>query len=116
MATSTNLLAATEENRRQADDRFMSHCSSARVDSNVATLSLIRSAYGDYHVTEVDAREVALLEYAAADNAAVVFDGEDTSFHAMRTWHPVGEGVAKKMHPGKLDDAFRFARYVAVRL
>lgn len=71
---------------------------------------MLRKEYADYHVTEVAASEAALLEYAAAGKATLVLDTEDETFHAKRSWQSVGEGVEKKMHPGKLADSFRFAR------
>ncbi len=71
---------------------------------------MLRSAYQNYHVTEVEAGKIALFEYAATDQALLNFDPEDEQFNSTRDWHAVGEGIEKKMHPGTLTDEFRFAR------
>jgi transitional endoplasmic reticulum ATPase len=110
MAPSTSLLAATKASRDSVLDGFKSHSSGLRVDTNTAVLGMLRKEYADYHVTEVDAKEAALFEYAAAGKATLVLDAEDETFHAKRSWRSVGEGVDKKMHPGNLNDTFRFAR------
>ena len=89
---------------------FKSHCDAKRVDTKTSTLTLLRNAYEDYHVTEVEAKQVSLFEYAATDKALLTFDSEDEQFNAARTWRAVGEGIEKRMHPGKLKDDFRFAR------
>jgi transitional endoplasmic reticulum ATPase len=89
---------------------FKSHCDAKRVDTKTTLLTLLRNAYEDYHVTEVDARKIALLEFASADKALLTLDSDDEQFNATRNWRSIGDGIEKKVHPGALTDDFRFAR------
>lgn len=89
---------------------FKSHCDAKRVDTKTTLLTLLRNAYEDYHVTEVDARKIALFDFASADKALLTLDSGDEQFNASRVWHSMGDGIEKKMHPGTLTDDFRFAR------
>ncbi|KAF2627571.1 P-loop containing nucleoside triphosphate hydrolase protein [Macroventuria anomochaeta] len=103
--------AATQEHSASMFSNFKSHCDAKRVDTKTTTLTLFRNAYEDYHVTEVEAKKIALFEYAATDKALLNFDSDDEQFNATRDWRAVGEGIEKKMHPGRLTDDFRFARF-----
>lgn len=110
MPAARSTLAATQEYSANIFDSFKSHCDAKRVDTKTTTLTLLRNAYRDYHVTEVEAHRVSLFEYADTDQALLVLDSEEERFNATRDWRAVGEGIEKKMHPGKLRDDFRFAR------
>ena len=76
----------------------------------VLSLTLLRNGYRDYHVTEVEAKKIALFDFASSGKALFNLDSYDEQFNATRRWSAVGEGIEKKMHPGKLTDDFRFAR------
>jgi transitional endoplasmic reticulum ATPase len=106
------LLSSTRENNGTIFRDFKAHCDAPRVDTKTNALTLLRNAYPDYHVTEVEEKKVSLFEFAGADKATLIFDAENEAFNATREWKAVGEGVEKKMHPGKLKDDFRFARFV----
>ena len=94
--------------------QFREHTSAHRVDTKSAFLNLVRENYPGYHVTETEERKVSLFEFAAAGKAEIYFDTDDDAFHATRLWKSVGEGIEKKVHPGKLDDDYRLVRYVPV--
>ncbi|KAJ4988873.1 ATPase [Stagonosporopsis vannaccii] len=111
MPAARSTLAATQEHSASLFNNFKSQCDAKRVDTKTTTLTLLRNAYQDYHITEVSASQIALFEYAATDKALLNFDSDDEQFHATRYWHAVGEGIEKKMHPGKVADDFRFARF-----
>jgi transitional endoplasmic reticulum ATPase len=110
MPAARTLLSSTQANSAAIFNDFKSHCDAPRVDTQTHALTLLRNAYPDYHVTEVEKKKVSLFEFADADKATLIFDAEDEAFNATREWRAVGEGVEKKMHPGKLTDNFRFAR------
>lgn len=110
MPAATSSLDATLEHSASIFSEFKSHCDAKRVDTKTTVLTLLRNAYEDYHVTEVDAKKIDLFDYASSGNALLTFDSEDEQFHATRNWCAVGEGIEKKMHPGKLTDDFHFAR------
>jgi transitional endoplasmic reticulum ATPase len=110
MASSSSLLADTYGSRDVILNVFKKHAGGTRIDTNTTVLSMLRDHYAEYHVTEVDANNAALFEFAAAGKAELVLDAEDEKFHAERSWLAVGDGVDKKMHPGKLTDSHRFAR------
>jgi transitional endoplasmic reticulum ATPase len=112
MPAARTLLSSTQANSATIFSEFKSHCDAPRVDTKTHALTLIRNAYPDYHVTEVEEKKVSLFEFASAGKATLIFDAEEEAFNATREWRAVGEGVEKKMHPGKLKDEFRFARYV----
>jgi hypothetical protein len=114
MPAAKSTLDATHEHSETLFSSFKSHCDAKRVDTKTTTLTLIRNAYVDYHVTEVEASTVSLFEFAASDKAALSFDTEGEKFNTTRTWRAVGEGIEKKMHPGKLTDNYRFARRVSL--
>lgn len=100
MPAARSILAATQDNSASIFSAFKTHTEAQRVDTKNTVLTLIRNAYPDYHVTEVEERKVSLREYAATDKASIVIDAEDEAFNATREWHPVGEGIEKKTHPG----------------
>lgn len=108
-----SVLTATQGNSAAIFEAFKIHCEAPRVDTKTNVLKLIREAYPEYHVTEVAEKRTSLFEYAAAGKAELIFDHEDEAFNATREWEAVGEGIEKKLHPGKLRDDFRFARYVS---
>lgn len=110
MPASRSILAATQANNIDVFSAFKSHTEAPRIDTKTTALTLIRNAYPDYHVTEVEEKKVSLYEFATAGKAELVLDCEDEAFNATREWHAVGEGIEKKTHPGKLSDQFRFAR------
>ena len=110
MPAAKSILIATQECSASVFNNFKSHSDAQRIDTKTTTLTLLRNAYTDYHVTEVEAKHVSLFEFAATDKALLIFDSEDENFNATRDWRTVGEGIEKKMHPGKLTDSFRFAR------
>lgn len=110
MPAARSTLAATQEHSASIFSDFKSHCDAKRVDTKTTTLTLLRNAYEDYHITEVDARKIALFDYASTDKALLTLDSDGEQFNATRDWGAVGEGIEKKMHPGTLTDDFRFAR------
>lgn len=110
MTTPKSTLAATLEQRISIFCDFKDHCGAKRIETRTVTLALLRNAYVDYHVTEVEARKIALFDFASSGKALLNLDSDDEHFHATRGWCAVGEGIEKKMHPGKLTDDFRFAR------
>jgi transitional endoplasmic reticulum ATPase len=114
MSTTKDIIEATQGNDKAVYHEFRNHARGTRVETRSTTLNIIRSEYHDYHVTEVVQSQCSLFEFAAAGRAELTFEaGEDReAFLSTRTWRPVGSGVEKKLHPGKLDDDFRFARYV----
>ncbi|KAF3033097.1 hypothetical protein E8E12_004668 [Didymella heteroderae] len=110
MPAARSNLAATQEHNANIFNSFKSHCDAKRVDTKTTVLTLLRNAYADYHVTEVDARKIALFDFAST-KALLIFDSDEEQFNATREWSSVGEGIEKKMHPGTLTDDFRFARF-----
>lgn len=114
MPAAKTILTSTQASGVAIFNEFKSHCNAPRVETRNNVLKMIRDAYPDYHVTEVDERRVSLFEFAAADKALLIFDAEDESFNASRKWTSVGNGVEKRLHPGTLIDEFRFARYVVM--
>lgn len=111
MPAAKDLLSATFVDNKNILSNFAHHCSGNRVETQSQVLSLIRSTYPDYHVTEAAESRISLFEYAEAGKAILTLDSDEDSFAATRKWHPVGERIQKKLHPGKLDDDFRFARF-----
>ncbi|KAH6642948.1 proteasome-activating nucleotidase [Boeremia exigua] len=111
MPAARSTLAATHEYSASIFDDFKSHCDAKRVDTKTTILNLLRNAYENFHVTEVDAKTIALFDFAATDQALLNLDSDDEQFNATRHWRAVGEGIEKKMHPGKATDDFRFARF-----
>lgn len=110
MPAARSMLAATQDCNASVFSTFKKHNEAQRTDTKTTALTVIRSAYPDYHVTEVDEFKISLREFAAADQASLVLDTEDEIFYATREWHAVGEGIEKDMNPGDLKDEFRFAR------
>jgi len=110
MSASQHLRTATAENDRAVFQHYKQHASGTRIETKQNVLNIIRDAYQDYHVTIVDAGNCSLLEFAAAGKAKVIFDVEDETFNVTREWKPVGSGIEKKTHPGKLNDSNHFAR------
>jgi transitional endoplasmic reticulum ATPase len=111
MPAAKHILAATAEVNKSVCNSFQFHCSTTRVNTHAQCIDLLRKYYPDYHVTEVAQGRVSLFEFADAGKATVTHDAEDESFHATRQWHSVGQGIEKKLHPGKIDDDFRFSRF-----
>lgn len=83
-----------------------------RSETREAVRTLIRDAYKDYHVTEVDEEKISLREFAASGKAEITLDIEDEAFSATRDWSAVGEGMQRKTNAGEVKDGFRFARSV----
>jgi transitional endoplasmic reticulum ATPase len=110
MAPTNPIFSATSENSADIFGAFKNHTSAPRIETRTVVLNLIRNHYGGFHVTEVDERKVSLFEYAGADKAKLVLDGDDELFMSTKGWRAVGEGIEKKTHPGKLQDDFRYAR------
>ena len=110
MPAPKSILTATQANGAEIFSAFKSHTEAPRIDTKTTVLTLIRNAYPDYHVTEVEEKRVSLYEFAATDKALLILDHEDEAFNATRGWRAVGEGIEKKTHPGTLKDEFRFAR------
>ncbi|KAF1926283.1 proteasome-activating nucleotidase [Didymella exigua CBS 183.55] len=111
MPAARSTLATTHEHSTSIFDNFKSHCDAKRVDTKNTVLTLLRNAYEDYLVTEVNAKKIVLFDYASTDKALLALDSNDEQFNATRDWSAVGEGIEKKMHPGTLTDDFRFARF-----
>ncbi|OAL54051.1 proteasome-activating nucleotidase [Pyrenochaeta sp. DS3sAY3a] len=111
MASETSILAATQDDNVHVLSSFKAHCSAPRTETKSHFLELIRDTYPLYHVTEVDEKRISLFEFAAAGKASIVLDDESESLHATRYWRSVGEGIEKKVHPGKLKDDYRFVRF-----
>lgn len=110
MPAAKDLIAATKENDKNAFEEFRQHANGTRIETKSNVLNIIRNAYPDYHVTEVDERDCSLFEFAAAGKATVTLDSDEETFDMTRNWKPVGEGIERKMHPGQLVDDYRFAR------
>ena len=116
MPAARTTLSSTSSTNNAVYINFEEHCRGERVETRNKLLSLLRSCYADFHVTEVDEAKVSLFDFADADKATLELDAEDEKFKAARKWGSVGEGVQKKMHPGHLMDDYRFARYVVLLL
>ncbi|KAL6708813.1 hypothetical protein ACN47E_002220 [Coniothyrium glycines] len=110
--SNTRLLQDTDAKSAAVFDAFKTHNDAPRVETKTTVFKLIREAYPDHHVTEVDEKRCSLFEYASAGKATLLLDEDGEEFIATREWRPVGEGVEKKMHSGKLRDDFRFARFL----
>ena len=91
-------------------DTFNSHASAQRLETKQYVLNTLRKQYPEHHVTVVDAGSCSLLEFAAAGKAVATLEAQEEMFHATREWKPVGTGVEKKTHPGRLQDDYNFAR------
>lgn len=111
MVDPTATLNTTHSNGVLAFGTFRDHTSGKRIDTKSTALNTLRAAYPSHHVTEVEAQKCAFFDYASAGKAVLTLDGEDESFDTTRLWKPVGNGIEKKLSPGKLDDDFRFARF-----
>jgi transitional endoplasmic reticulum ATPase len=111
MDTATSILDATRTGSINVFSAFKSHSQAPRVDTKTTLSQHLHAWYTDYHITEVNERKVSLHEFAAAGKASSIVDAGDQAFNATRDWHPVGEGIAKKTHPGVLADDYRFARF-----
>lgn len=91
-------------------DTFDHHASAQRIETKQRMLNVIRRQYPRHHVTVVDAGPCSLLEFAAVGKATATFEAEEETFNATREWKPVGAGIEKKTHPGRLNDDYHFAR------
>jgi len=111
MPAAKDMLSATLDQSNHVFNQFLGHCRGTRIDTKTRALDLLKATYSSYHVTEVNESLVALFEYAAAEKATLTLDSDSESFNATRRWHSVGERIEKKLHPGKLDDEYRFARF-----
>jgi transitional endoplasmic reticulum ATPase len=111
MPAAKDMLSATLDQSNNVFNEFLGHCRGSRIDTKTTALDLLKATYSSYHVTEVNESLVALFDYAAAEKAILTLDSDSESFNASRLWHSVGERIEKKLHPGKLDDEYRFARF-----
>ncbi|KAJ4292490.1 hypothetical protein N0V90_009152 [Kalmusia sp. IMI 367209] len=111
MSSSNDIAASTTENDKHVFNTFKQHASGERIETKQSVLNFIREEYPEYHVTAVDAGSCSLLEFAAAGKATAKADAEEETFNATREWKPVGTGVEKKTHPGRLQDDYHFARF-----
>src|SRR5262245_19656443 len=102
MPAAKDLVAATNLNDKEVFEKFSQHASGTRIDTKSTALNIIRNAFPDHHVTEVDEKVCALADFAAAGKATLTYDNGESTFNMARTWKPVGTGIEKKMHPGKL--------------
>ncbi|OAG05924.1 proteasome-activating nucleotidase [Paraphaeosphaeria sporulosa] len=93
-------------------DAFNEHAGQQRIETKQRMLNIIRKWYSQHHVTVVDSASCSLLEFAAAGKATYSHEADDETFNATRQWMPVGSGVEKKTHPGRLQDEFHFARFL----
>ena len=89
---------------------YTKHNSIPRSETREAIRALIRDAYPEYYVTEVDERKISLREFAASGRADIHLDASDEAFSGTRDWSAVGEGMQRKMNAGEARDEFRFAR------
>ncbi|KAH6518379.1 hypothetical protein HBI81_174530 [Parastagonospora nodorum] len=90
---------------------YTKHNSIPRSETREAIRALIRDAYPEYYVTEVDERKISLREFAASGRADIHLDASDKAFSGTRDWSAVGEGMQRKMNAGEARDEFRFARF-----
>ncbi|KAF2677023.1 proteasome-activating nucleotidase [Lentithecium fluviatile CBS 122367] len=104
-------LGTTQSNDKDVFTSFRAHANGQRIETKSTALNIIRTAYPSHHVTEVEAQRCDLFNYAAAGKAILTLDGDQDNFDTTRTWKPVGNGIEKKLSPGRLDDDFRFARF-----
>ncbi|CAO2657834.1 Nn.00g070940.m01.CDS01 [Neocucurbitaria sp. VM-36] len=111
MPATKTILTATQANSADVFNAFKSHCDAPRVETKAKVLTQLRAAYPDHHVTEAVEKRVSLFEFAATEKALLILDDEGESFQATRDWSAVGDGIKKKLHPGRLRDEFRFARF-----
>lgn len=111
MPAARDLLAATASIGNSVYHSFQIHASGSRTDTRSTVLNSLREQYSGYHITECNRNSIALFEFAQAEKATVIHDHSDEFFNATRSWRPVGERIEKKLHPGKLADDFRFARF-----
>lgn len=111
MPAARDLLSATADHGHSVYNSFKEHTNGSRTDTRNTITTLLRQDYPDYHVTEVNECRISLFDYAEANKATVIFDHSEESFHSTRRWQSVGERIEKKLHPGKLADEFRFARF-----
>ncbi|KAF2115102.1 proteasome-activating nucleotidase [Lophiotrema nucula] len=110
MPAAKDFVAATADNSKSLFEAFRAHSNGTRTDTKSTLLNLFRNAYPDYHVTETPRNKCSLTEYADAGKAVMTFDADEESFNSSRVWKSVGDRMEKKLHPGKLDDDFRFVR------
>ena len=89
---------------------YTQHNSIPRSETREAIRALIRAAYPDHHVTEVDEEKISLRDFAASGRAEITLDASDAAFSGTREWRAVGEGMQRKVDRGELKDEFRFAR------
>ncbi|KAF2017572.1 proteasome-activating nucleotidase, partial [Aaosphaeria arxii CBS 175.79] len=111
MPAARDIFAATAEAAQEAIRLYKQHYSGQILDTRSVLLDILRDNFPTYHVTEVDQSTASLLEFASAGKATANLDSSSENFAAARQWKPVGERVEKKLHPGKLTDDFRFARF-----
>jgi transitional endoplasmic reticulum ATPase len=111
MVDPVSTLKATQDNSSSAFVNFRKHANGTRIETKSTALNILRTNYPDHHVTEVEAQRCALFDYASAGKAVLTLDGDDEQFDTTRAWKPVGNGIEKKLSPGKLDDEFHFARF-----
>lgn len=110
MAEPDNLFSATADTNKSLISAFHKHSNGSRTDTRNFLFTLFKETFPTYHVTEAVAHSISLIEFASAGKASVVHDTEEVSFKATRTWHPVGDRLERKLHPGRLVDDYRFVR------
>jgi AAA+ superfamily predicted ATPase len=111
MAQSNDILARTEVDNKTFISEFEQHCNGTRTDTKTLFLARLRQTYPSLHVTEVEQHKASLFEYAEAGKATSRLDSDEEYFNATRKWRSVGESMEKKLHPGRLDDEYRLARF-----
>ena len=111
MPAAKDILAATLDSNAAVADTFKQHFSDTRADTKTTILNALRQSYPTHHVTEAGDHNLSFVEFAEAGKATLVLDSAPEAFNATRAWKPVGEGVEKRAHPGKLEDEYRFARF-----
>lgn len=82
--TPKSTLAATLEQRISIFCDFKDHCGAKRIETRTVTLAFLRNACVDCHVTEVEARKIALSDFASSGKALLNLDSDDEHFHATR--------------------------------
>jgi transitional endoplasmic reticulum ATPase len=112
MADPLASLTTTQASARAVFGNFRSHANGQRIETKSTALNIIRAEYQGYHVTEVEADVCSLFDYADAGKAVLTLDDNLESFNTTRKWKPVGNGIEKKLSPGRLADDFRFARFL----
>lgn len=107
----SDLIPSTTLNNQNVFSSFKSHTSGDRIDTRTRVMDILRHNYPTHHITETNRSTIALFEFAETEKATVIHDHLYSTFNSTRNWRSVGERIEKKLHPGKLADDFRFARF-----